>query len=155
MKSLSDGLRMEVNLYNGARRAPHATDDQQPAPFDVAVQCIFPATITSPGHAIEQITKPAVTKKIEEGDDEQSSYEAAIGAFKGLDAGNYSTATTFKGHLMRSSGMGAAPRDSAILDTLIQWLSSIVWLFLSPAWESTVWNWGKANGMERYKPNSI
>ncbi|CAI6245767.1 unnamed protein product [Periconia digitata] len=155
MKSLCDGLRMEVNLYNGARHAAKNADGQQPAPFDVVVQCVFPATITSPGHAIEQLTKPAVTKKIEEGDDEQTSYEAAMGSIKGLDAGQYSVATTFKGHLMRTSGMGAAPRDNFIFDTLVQWLSSIIWIFLAPSWESTVWNWGKANGMEKYKPNSI
>ncbi|PVI08594.1 3-ketosphinganine reductase-like protein [Periconia macrospinosa] len=155
MKSLSDGLRMEANVYNGARRATNHPNGQQPAPFDVQVQCIFPATITSPGHANEQLTKPGVTKKIEEGDDEQSSYEAAIGAIKGLDAGKYSTSTTFKGHLMRTSGMGAAPRDSVIFDTLAQLIASIIWLFLSPSWESTVWNWGKTHGMEKHKPNSI
>ncbi|KAF1953358.1 3-ketosphinganine reductase-like protein [Byssothecium circinans] len=155
MRSLCDGLRMEINLYNGARRGTNNNNGYQPAPFDVAVHSVFPATIISPGHANEQLTKPAVTKKIEESDEEQSPYDAAVGAIKGLEAGRYSSATSFLGDLMRLSAMGGIPRDSIVKDTIGQWLVSWIWLFLAPDWEKTVWNWGKTKGMEEYKPNSI
>jgi 3-dehydrosphinganine reductase len=155
MKSLCDGLRMEINLYNGARRGKNNQNGHQPAPFDVTVQYVTPATTISPGHANEQLTKHAVTKKIEEADSEQSCHEAALGAIKGLEAGNYSSATSFLGDLMRMSAFGGAPRDSLVKDTMGQWLTSWIWLFLWPEWDRTVWNWGKTKGMEQYRPNSI
>ncbi|KAF2639848.1 3-ketosphinganine reductase-like protein [Massarina eburnea CBS 473.64] len=155
MRSLCDGLRMEINLYNGARRGTNNKNGHQPAPFDVVIQSVFPATVLSPGHANEQLTKPAVTKKIEESDVDQSPHDAALGAIKGLEAGNYSTATSFLGDLMRLSAMGGAPRDNIVKDTMGQWLTSWIWLFLGPDWERTVWNWGKTKGMEEYRPNSI
>lgn len=155
LKSLCDGLRHEVNLYNGARRSKNNTSGQAPAPFDVVINSIFPATITSPGEQNENLTKPAVTKMLEETDPKQSELEAATAAIKGLEAGNYMTATSWLGDLMRMSSMGSSQRDNLVKDTMGQWLTSLVWLFLGPDMENKVWNWGKNKGMPTYKPNSI
>jgi 3-dehydrosphinganine reductase len=144
LKSLCDGLVHEVNLYNGARRSI-AAGGQQPAPFDVVIQSIFPATIQSPGLEQENRTKHPATKQL----------EAATAAVQALEAGRYSTATNWLGKLMRFSSMGSARRDNPIIDTLGMWLASIIWLFLGPDMESKVWNWGKKNGMPKYNPDSI
>ncbi|KAJ4296544.1 3-dehydrosphinganine reductase [Kalmusia sp. IMI 367209] len=155
LKSLCDGLRQEVHLYNGARRSKNGTTDQAPAPFDVAIHLIAPATITSPGEQNENLTKHAVTKMLEETDPKQSELEAATAAIKGLEAGNYMSATSWLGDLCRMSSMGNAQRDNVVKDTLGQWLASIVWLFLGPDMDGKIYNWGKKEGMPAYKPNSI
>lgn len=155
LRSLCDGLRHEVNLYNGARRCKTTPTGQAPAPFDIVIQSIFPASIISPGHAVETQTKHAVTKLIEETDPTQSELEAATAAIKGLEAGNYSTATSWLADLMRMGSMGGAPRDNIIKDTLGMCLTSIVWLFIGPDLEGKVWNWGKKEGMPKFRPNAI
>lgn len=155
LKSLCDGLRQEINIYNGARRTKNSATDCAPAPFDVAINMISPATITSPGEQNENLTKPAVTKKMEEADSKQSELEAATAAIKGLEAGNYSTATSFIADLMRMSSMGSSARDNIVKDTLGMWLTSIVWLFLGPDFDRQIFNWGKQEGMPDFKPNSI
>lgn len=155
LKTLCDGLRQEVMLYNGARRSKNNTSGQVPAPFDVAINMIAPATILSPGEQNENLTKPDVTKKLEEMDPKQTELEAATAAINGLEAGNYSSATTWLGDLMRMSSMGSAKRDNLVKDTMGQWVSSIVWPFLGLDMDGTVFNWGKKEGMPAYKPNSI
>lgn len=154
LKILLDGLRNEVNIYNGARRSKINTD-QPPAPFDVVIQGIFPATITSPGHANEQTTKPEVTKQMEETDPDQSPAEAATAAIKGLEAGNFITTTSWLANVLRLTSLGNSPRNSVIGDLLGMWIAGIVWLFVGPDLSSKPWNWGKKKGMPVYKPNSI
>jgi 3-dehydrosphinganine reductase len=155
LKSLCDGLRHEVNLYNGARRSQTSMTSQAPAPFDVVIQSIFPATIISPGLEQENRTKHAATKTLEEMDPAQTELEAATAAVQGLEAGRYSTATNWLGKLMRLSSMGSASRDNLIVDTLGMWLVSIIWLFLGPDMEGKVWNWGKKNGMPKRNTDAI
>jgi 3-dehydrosphinganine reductase len=155
LKSLCDGLRHEVNLYNGARRSQTSITGQAPAPFDVVIQSIFPATIKSPGLEQENRTKHAATKALEEMDPQQTELEAATAAVHALEAGRYSTATNWLGKLMRLSSLGSAHRDNPILDTLGMWLVSIIWLFLGPDMEGKVWTWGKKNGMPKRNMNAI
>ncbi|KAF2690957.1 3-ketosphinganine reductase-like protein [Lentithecium fluviatile CBS 122367] len=155
LKSLCDGLRHEVNLYNGARRGKNNSTGQAPAPFDVVIQSIFPATINSPGLEQENRTKHPVTKALEESDSKQTELEAATAAVQALEAGRYSTATNWLGKLMRLSSMGSAHRDNLLVDTLGMWLVSIIWLFLGPDMERKVWNWGKKNGMPKRNTNAI
>lgn len=155
LKSLCDGLCHEMNLYNGARRSKTNPTGQVPAPFDVVIQSIFPATIKSPGLEQENLTKHPATKILEEQDPEQTELEAATAAVQALEAGRYSTATNWLGKLMRFSSMGSARRDSPVVDTLGVWLASIIWLFLGPDMEGKIWNWGKKNGMPKHNPDAI
>jgi 3-dehydrosphinganine reductase len=151
LRNLADGLRNEIHLYNGARRSTASTS-QVPAPFDIQIQTVFPGTIKSPGLEQENTTKHDVTFLLEETDPEQTELECATACIKGLEAGNYQTATNWLVKLMRLSSMGGAPRDNIIVDTMGQWLTSLVWLFVGPDLDSKVWGYGKKNGMPKFNP---
>jgi 3-dehydrosphinganine reductase len=155
LKSLCDGLAHEVNLYNGARLSKNNSTGQAPAPFDVVIQSIFPATIKSPGLEQENRTKHPATKILEESDPQQTELEAATAAVHALEAGKISAATNWLGKLMRFSSMGSVRRDSPVIDTLGMWLASLVWLFIGPDMEGKVWKWGKNNGMPKRNTDTI
>lgn len=155
LKTLVDGLRQEVILYNGARRSQKDASGKAPAPFDVAINMIAPATILSPGEQNENLTKPAVTKMLEETDPKQTEVEAATAAMKGLEAGNYMAATSWLAELMCFSSMGSAKRNNVVKDTMGQWAASIIWPILGSDFDRKIFNWGKKEGMPAYKPNSI
>lgn len=151
LRALCDSLRSEILLYNGARRSSKK-GDQAPAPFDINIQCVFPGTIKSPGLEQENKTKHAVTHKLEEGDPAQTEEEAAAAAIKGLENGNYMTATNWLGELMRLSSLGGSPKNSLIRDVLGQWVTTLVWLFVGPDLDGKVWGWGKQEGMPAFNP---
>jgi 3-dehydrosphinganine reductase len=151
LRGLADALRSEVLLYNGARRSAKTTN-VAPAPFDINIHTIFPGTIKSPGLEKENLTKHPVTHALEDSDPEQTELEAATAAIQGLEKGNFFTATNWLGELMRISTLGGSPRDSLIKDTVGQWLTSFVWLFVGPDLDSKVWGWGKKEGMPEFKP---
>jgi 3-dehydrosphinganine reductase len=153
LRGLCDSLRSEVLLYNGARRSSK-TNKVTPAPFDVNIHCIFPGTIKTPGLEKENKTKHPVTHALEDSDPEQTELEAATAAVQGLESGNYFTATNWLGELMRISSLGGSPRDNILKDTLGQWLTSLVWLFVAPDLDSKVWSWGKKEGMPEFKPEA-
>jgi 3-dehydrosphinganine reductase len=62
---LADTLRSEMKLY------------------DVDIHCFMPAGIDSEGKANEEVAKPAVTKKIEEGDECVSPEACAMHLIRG------------------------------------------------------------------------
>ncbi|KAF2463208.1 NAD(P)-binding protein [Lindgomyces ingoldianus] len=150
LRGLADSLRSEILLYNGARRS-NASTGQTPPPFDINIQAIYPGTITSPGLELENVTKPQITHILESTDPVQSEVQAAAAAMKGLENGNYMTPTNWLGELLRLSSLGGSPRDNIIKDTLGQWLTSIVWLFVGPDMEGKVWGLGKKEGMPVFK----
>ncbi|KAF2182270.1 3-ketosphinganine reductase-like protein [Zopfia rhizophila CBS 207.26] len=150
LRGLADALRNEILLYNGARRSPNTTK-QSPTPFDIHIQTIYPGTIQSPGLEIENSSKHPVTHILESSDPVQTELEAATAAIQGLENGNYMTPTNWLGGLMRFGALGGSPKDNIIKDMLGQWLSSIVWLFVSPDLEAKVWGWGKKEGMPELK----
>ena len=51
--------------------------------YDIAIHIFFPGTILSPGYERENITKPAITKKLEETDDGLSPEACAKGLIQG------------------------------------------------------------------------
>ncbi|OCK85907.1 NAD(P)-binding protein [Lepidopterella palustris CBS 459.81] len=153
LRSLSDALRSELNLYNGARRPlnPSSTPTAPPAPFDINIHTIYPGTILSPGHELENTTKHAITTILEESDPRQSEDEVARAAMKGLERGDYMIATNWLGQLMRVSSLQGSPRDGLVWDTVGSWVTSIAWLFIWPDMEGKVWKWGRKNGMPALK----
>ncbi|KAF2002778.1 NAD(P)-binding protein [Amniculicola lignicola CBS 123094] len=153
MRSLSDTLRQEILIYNGARRSKKITA-QAPAPFDVEIQLILPGSVRSPGFENENKTKHPVSFLIEESDPDQSPIEAATAALKGLDHGQYMTPTNWLVQILRFSSLAGVPRDNIIKDTLGSWLASVIWLFAGPDCENKVWNWGKKEGMQPFKPEA-
>lgn len=141
LRSLADNLRSEVLLYNGYRRSNPGTG---PA-ADIQIHCVCPGTIISPGLEEENKTKHAVTKLIEETDPKQSEDEVAAAAMKGLEKGEFLITTQYLGHLMRASALGGSPRDNVIVDTVMTWVASIVWLFVGPDLDSKVYKYGQKN----------
>lgn len=151
LRALSDSLRSEILLYNGARRSTAHTS-RIPAPFDISIHTIFPGTIKSPGFEQENLTKHAVTHLLEASDPEQTEMEAASAAIRGLEQGQYMTATNWLAELMRISSLGGSPRNGLVKDLLGQWVTSVAWLFVMPDLDGKVWGWGKKEGMPEFKP---
>jgi 3-dehydrosphinganine reductase len=149
IRSLADGLRSEVQLYNAARRSKTGTGTHH-APFDVNIHIIFPGTILSPGFDNEEKTKHPVTRELESSDPKQTELQAATAAIQGLEAGNFMTSTNWLVGLMRWGALGGSQRNNIVLDTLGSWITSIVWLIMVPDLNSKVWGWGKKNGMPEF-----
>lgn len=147
MMSRDNTARNEILLYNGARRSNVTTTKQTPPPFDINIQLVVPGTISSPGLESENHYKHEVTHILESTDPVQTPLECATAAIKGLENGNFMTATNWLMNLMRFGALGGSPRNNIVVDTMGQLLASIVWLFVGPDLDSKVWNWGKKNGM--------
>jgi 3-dehydrosphinganine reductase len=154
IRSLADGLRSEVQLYNAARRSKSSTIGPQPAPFDVNIHVIFPGTILSPGFENEEKTKHPVTRELESSDPKQTELQAATAAVQGLEGGNFMTTTNWLVSVLRYGALGSSQRNNVVLDTLGAWFTTIVWLFMVPDLNSKVWGWGKKNGMQEFKRNA-
>jgi 3-dehydrosphinganine reductase len=153
IRSLADGLRSEVQLYNAARRSKTGTGTHH-APFDVNIHIIFPGTILSPGFDNEEKTKHPVTRELESSDPKQTEVQAATAAIQGLEAGNFMTSTNWLVGLMRWGALGGSQRNNIVLDTLGSWITSIVWLIMVPDLNSKVWGWGKKNGMPEFRKDA-
>jgi 3-dehydrosphinganine reductase len=145
LRSLSDTLRSELQLYNGARK--HATDPLRVP--EMRNHVVFPGAILSPGFEVENSIKHPVTKLLEEDDTPQTEDEVAAASVAALEGGAYMVTTAFLGRLMRSSAMGGSARNGfGVMDTLIGMLGYIVWLFIGPDMERKVWKWGQKHGCE-------
>jgi len=145
LRSLSDTLRSELNLYNGAAAGAHSSS----ALPEVKNHIVLPGSILSPGLADENKLKHPVTVMLEDGDPAQTEDEVAKAAIRGLEKGHYLITTQFLGHAMRASALQGSPRNGlvGIRDTLFSWATSVAWLFIGPDMERKVWNWGRQNGV--------
>lgn len=144
MRCLADSLRSEVLLYNGARKAgkPGAPDR------DVQVHLVLPGTILSEGFEAEEMVKHPVTKILEESDPRQTPHEVAVAAVRGLERGEFMVTTQWLVWIMRTSMLGGSKRTSIVVDTIMSWITAIVWLFVGPDLDSKVWTWGRKHGVE-------
>ena len=146
IRSLSDTLNQEIEMYNGAYTQRHRNN----APTaDVKIHTIFPMGILSPGFENEQKIKPELTKKLEEADRPQTPKEVAQISIKALERGEYLITTMLVGSIMKGAALGASPRNNIIGDTLFGWLSSLVFLQVIPDLRNKAFNWGKNNGISR------
>lgn len=152
IRSLSDTLSQEIEMYNGV----HAQRHRFYAPAaDVKIHTVFPMGILSPGFDNEQKIKPELTKKLEEADKPQTPDEVASIAISALERGEYLITTMFVGNVMKATSLGPSPRNSIIGDTLLSWLSNVVFLQVIPDLRNKAFNWGKANGLPQpASPNS-
>lgn len=151
LRSLSDSLRSELNLYAGAARRSSPSSPSSafsPSIPDVKIHTVCPGTILTPGHTREETMKHPVTRILEEGDPAQTEDEVALAAFKGLERGDYLITTQFLGAAMRASALQGSPRNGwGVLDTLFGWVTGVAWLFIGPDMERKVWRWGRENGV--------
>ncbi|KAJ5482032.1 hypothetical protein N7475_000844 [Penicillium sp. IBT 31633x] len=144
IRSLSDTLSQEIEMYNGAFTQRHRA--HAPA-ADVKIHTIFPMGILSPGFDNEQKTKPELTKQLEEADKPQTPSEVAKISIEALERGEYLITTMFVGAIMKGTALGPSPRNSIVGDTLLSWLSNLVFLQIIPDLRSKAFEWGKKNGL--------
>ncbi|KAJ5682224.1 hypothetical protein N7462_005389 [Penicillium macrosclerotiorum] len=144
IRSLSDTLSQEIEMYNGAYTQRHR--NSAPA-ADVKIHTVFPMGILSPGFDNEQKIKPELTKMLEETDKPQTPEEVAQITLSALERGEYLITTMFVGNIMKGSALGPSPRNAIVGDTLLSWLSNLVFLQVIPDLRNKAFNWGKANGL--------
>jgi 3-dehydrosphinganine reductase len=134
LRSLSDSLIQELNLY-------HPTVSPT-----IRISTIFPATIFSPGYTQENLSKPHVTKQLEEDDGGQTPDEVAAISVRALEKGEYLITTGLLGSAMRGAAWAGSPRNNRVRDTLMAWVTSLAWLFVQPDMDRKVRKYGKKHG---------
>ena len=136
LRALSDTLSQELQLYSGGD--------------SVKVHTIFPATIFSAMYEQENLTKPAITKKLEESDGGQTPDEVAIASVRGLEKGGELVTTSgFLAYAMKVGMLGASKRNGwGVVDTIVSWVVSVVFMFVRWDMDGTVRKWGLENGSQ-------
>lgn len=130
MRGLADTLVQEVEIY----------------PQNVKVHIVYPGSISSPGFERENVTKPEITKILEESDPVQTPDVVAAAAINGLEKGHYAITVAFLGNVLRWSSLGGAPRNSWVVDTIMSWIISIAMIFAVPDMYGKIRNYTKKNG---------
>ena len=130
LRSLSDTLNQELKLYSS----------------NVKVHTIFPGSILTPGFEEENKTKPAITQLLEKDDPVQTADDVAKKSIKGLENGEYLVTVGFLGAAMRGCAWGGSPRNNWLVDTAMNWVTSIAWPFISWDLDGKVVKYGKEHG---------
>ncbi|KAM0415929.1 hypothetical protein ACHAPT_013082 [Fusarium lateritium] len=139
IRSLSDSLSQEMNLYAGAH--PH-----EPR---VRVHTVFPATMETKSLEDENRVKTDVTKALEEGDQVLTPSECARRAIAGLENGEELVATSTIIRLVMTSVMGGAIRGgwlTGLVNTVLSWVVMVVMVFIRWDMDVKVKKWGKQHG---------
>ncbi|KAI9373059.1 3-ketodihydrosphingosine reductase tsc10 [Aspergillus egyptiacus] len=144
MRSLSDTLSQEIEVYNGSRASKERA---RATPADVKIHTVFPMGILSPGFDNEQLIKPALTKQLEAADKPQTPKEVARIAIEALERGEYLITTMLVGDIMKGAALGPSPRNSWLRDTFTGWFSNLVFLQVIPDLRKQAFTWGKNNGV--------
>ncbi|KAI2636479.1 NAD(P)-binding protein [Hypomontagnella submonticulosa] len=130
LRGLADTLAQELEAY----------------PQNVKVHVVYPASIASPGFDRENVTKPGVTKMLEEGDPVETPDAVAAAAIRGLEKGHYFIALALYGQLFRWSVLGGSPRNNWVVDTIMCAVMPIVWIFALPDLYSKIRKYAKEHG---------
>lgn len=91
--------------------------------YGVDVQIFFPNTMFTSGYDEENKTKPAIVKKIEEGDEGVTADQAALTLLKGLESGHAHISGDIITNLFRACTRGAAYRSNWLLDGLLDFVA--------------------------------
>lgn len=93
---------------------------QELLPHGIRVHIYFVATIASPGHEEENRTKPAITKKIEEGDTSDPSPSArARTLLAGITRGAFFISSDHITDIFMAAALGSVPSPSWLWDVLV------------------------------------
>ena len=135
IRSLSDSLSNEVNLYASSIPAP------------IRLHTIFPGTIFTASYEAENKLKPDFTKKLEEDDGGQTPDQVAESSIKGLERGDELVATSFIARALMCTVLGGSRRNGmGIVDTILSWIVSIVIVFVRKDMDGKVKEWGRIHG---------
>ncbi|KAI3587873.1 hypothetical protein IWW34DRAFT_797858 [Fusarium oxysporum f. sp. albedinis] len=139
IRSLSDSLSQEMNLYAGA----HPNEPR------VRIHTVFPATMPTKSLDDENKVKTDVTKALEEGDQILTPDECARHAIAGLERGEELIATSTIIRLVMTTVLGGAIRGgfwTGLANTLLSWVVMIVMVFIRWDMDVKVRSWGKKHG---------
>ena len=91
------------------------------------------------------LTKPAITKKLEESDGGQTADEVAAASIVGLERGEELVTTSgLLGYAMKVGMLGSSKRNGwGIIDTITGWVVLIAMLVVRRDMDGTVKKWGK------------
>ncbi|KAK6854949.1 NAD(P)-binding protein [Apiospora arundinis] len=145
LRSLSDTLSQEVNLYAAAN----------PGEPRVRLHTIFPAGILSDGFEVENRIKSDVTKLLEDGDTPLTPEVIASRSIQGLESGQELITTDFQTGLVKRSMLGGSLRGgllSGCIDWLLASLMVIIMSILRGDMDKKVRNWGSKFGSSGMKP---
>ena len=95
------------------------------------------------------MTKPAITKKLEESEGGQTVEEAAAEMLRGLEAGQETvTLGGLLGLAVKTGMLGPGKRSGwGIVDTVLSWVVSIVLVFVRRDADGKVRRWGRERRM--------
>jgi 3-dehydrosphinganine reductase len=130
LRTLADTLYHEVELYSKS----------------VKMHVVFPGSIDSPGFVQENRYKPAITKELEKDDPLQSPATVARKAIEGLMKGQYLITTNYLSMAMKAGAFSGSPRNNWFNDTVMIWITSLVWMFVQPDLVGKVRAYGKKHG---------
>ncbi|KAH6658214.1 short-chain dehydrogenase [Truncatella angustata] len=130
LRALADTLVQELELY----------------PQKVKIHVVYPGSISSPGFERENLTKPEITRILEDGDPVQTPDEVASRAIASLEKGAYSITVNFFCTVLRVLALGGAPRENWILDTMLSWVLQVVYFFALMDIFSKIRKFAKKNG---------
>ncbi|KAF3922383.1 hypothetical protein AA313_de0202735 [Arthrobotrys entomopaga] len=137
--------------YVGAKAALRALTDtlrQECLLYDIGVHCCCPGGILTPGFENENLTKPEVTKKIEEEDDKpQTPEQVAQICLDELQKGETLPITTFLARAARAGMVGPTPRAGFLFELLLSWIAAIVFIFVRKGQDAIVIKERKAKGL--------
>ncbi|KAF4446156.1 hypothetical protein F53441_10132 [Fusarium austroafricanum] len=139
IRSLSDSLSQEMNLYAGA----HPDEPR------VRIHTVFPATMPTKSLDDENKVKTDVTRALEEGDQVLTPDECARRAIAGLKSGQELIATSTIIRLVMTTVMGGAIRGgfwTGLVNTLLSWIVMVVMVFIRWDMDVKVRKWGKKHG---------
>ncbi|KAL1761097.1 hypothetical protein FB107DRAFT_286394 [Schizophyllum commune] len=114
--------------------------------YDIAIHIFFPGTILSPGYERENITKPAITKKLEETDDGLSPEACAKGLIQGVEAGHFHITCDLLSNIFRASTRGNTPQNNFILDRVYSFFGFV---------GLPIWRWTVDREVRAHKPEHM
>ena len=131
--ALSDTLSQEILLYTNSH--------------PVSIHTIYPGTMLTPALEVENMTKPEITKKLEEDDKGQTPDEVAIQAVQGLECGDESISTSWLTWAIRCGGLGWSRKSGwGVADWVMGSVVGIVAGVVRWDMEGKIVKWGQING---------
>ncbi|KAI0898905.1 hypothetical protein F4806DRAFT_493411 [Annulohypoxylon nitens] len=144
LRSLSDTLSQELNLYAGAH-------PEQPP---IRLHTIFPGTIYTEGYEKENRVKTDLTKMLEEGEGGQTPESIASKSIRGLEGGEELITTDFSGGLLKRAMLGGTHRRGFWRmggDWIIAAVVAIVVIFVRGDMDRKARAWGRNFGTSGMK----
>ncbi|KAK4208058.1 NAD(P)-binding protein [Rhypophila decipiens] len=141
IRSLSDSLSQEMNLYAGA----------YPTVQTVKIHTVFPATMPTRSLDDENLVKSDLTKSLEEDDIILSPDECARRAILGLESGQELVTTSVIIRAVMAASLGGSRRFAGglirgLADTVLAWVVVVVMVFVRWDMDRKVRAWGRRFG---------